>query len=150
MLNRSLLGASDYAKNVEKYESAARSEIYNSGSASKIPALYTLVDSAWRAALKDGWDGANTKAVSYLSMETANAFVKVFPIDTANTPEIYADPNGAIEFEWQKGTESLNVLIKDRRIVYSAFLNDDQRNREAVQYKDQFPLQLISLISYFK
>ena len=149
MFNNIALGASEYANILEESEMDAESAIYSSGIASHVPYLLDKVDTSWRRAFANGWDGLHSYSISYSTKINAELFVKNFPFSLPNQPVVAPDSDGCISFEWEKANESFTVLIKECRIVYSAFLTNDERRKASLPFKNEISKELISLINYF-
>ena len=142
-------GASEYAHTIEDYENQVEKDIYSSGTGSHVPLMLEAVEVAWRTALRDNWDGSNSRAISYTTKVKADVFVKSFPIGISEAPIINAEADGAIGFDWEKETESLSILVKEGRLVYSAFLKDDERSKGSLKLRNRLSKDLIELIAYF-
>lgn len=142
-------GASEYAHTIEDYENKAEKDIYTSGTASHVPLMLEEVEVSWRTALRDNWDGPNSRGISYTTKVKADLLVKSFPIGISKVPTINAEADGAIGFDWEKETESLTILVKEGRLVYSAFLKDDERSKGSLKLRNRLGKDLIELIAYF-
>lgn len=57
------------------------------------------LEAAWREVSVPGWDGYGAEAVTASTYAMAKAFLETLPTD-APTPEIRADPDGEISFDW--------------------------------------------------
>jgi hypothetical protein len=88
---------SDWARDV-------RSLLYASGSASTASSrrMWAL-DDAWQAATAADWDGYGAIPVSAPVVCAAEGFLSAIPEAWPN-PEIAADPDGEISFEWARGS----------------------------------------------
>jgi hypothetical protein len=75
---------------------------------------------AVRAALAPGWDGAGSRPVSSASVVQAQHFLAALPA-MFPAPEVSADPDGEIAFEWYVGTRQVfSVSIGDQpEIAYA-------------------------------
>ncbi len=144
-----ILGASEYAKKLNNCESDIQSRIYSSGANSLMPYMYKEVDDSWREASRDGWDGPLSKAISYNTKVKAGEFITKFPLAMVNMPTIWASADGAIGFEWEKNGLSLTILVKEGRLIYSAFLEDDDRKKASITFKFKIPNELQELITKF-
>jgi hypothetical protein len=149
MFNDYFSGASEYAHRIEDYVSNAQKDIYTSGTAAHIPLMIEEIEQAWRTAVRDGWDGPNSRAISYNTKTKAEVFIKSFPIGISEVPSISAESDGVIGFDWEKDSESLSILVKEGRLIYSAFLKDDERCKGSIRLKAKLSQELADLISYF-
>jgi len=58
----------------------------------------------------DNWDGFGAKAVTAKVYEEATRFIVLLPT-LALVPEIAADPDGEIAFEWRNGCDTFSVSV---------------------------------------
>ena len=82
---------------------ALRSLLHAPDSASPASLRRTwALDDAWQAATTPGWDGYGAAPVSAEALWAAQRFLSVIP-EAWPSPEITADPDGEISFEWARG-----------------------------------------------
>jgi len=97
-------GVSAFARNVrEEVSQYFGQDFQNTASIGKpktgaLDALYDVFEECCQA----GWDGYSAKAVSYETYLHAQRFLEDFPTNYP-LPEIAADPDGEISFEWYAG-----------------------------------------------
>ena len=67
-----------------------------------------------------GWDGANAKPISAETLQSAEAFLKSFPLGI-ESPDVGAEPDGAITLEWYKSTDKvISISINPGGWLYFA------------------------------
>lgn len=67
--------------------------------------------------LGDNWDGYGASSVSAEAVDAALKFAEIaFP--SASLPEIFANPNGTITFEWESGLGLANLEIGKTRYSF--------------------------------
>ncbi|MFP4166570.1 MAG: hypothetical protein ACLFUF_05310 [Opitutales bacterium] len=85
--------------------------------------------------VEDDWDGYGAEAVNAAVLARAEAFVRALP-DDLPLPEISAEPDGAIAFDWMPlstKTFSLSVSRSDR-LAY-AWIDGTDRGHAAVKFE---------------
>jgi hypothetical protein len=89
---------------------------------------------------RDGWDGAGSKAVAPEVFRSAQRFIDLLP-DDLETPEIVADPDGEIEFEWSVTPwRVVSICMGDGgRLGYIAFFGQAEKVRGSMTFGDFMP-----------
>lgn len=64
------------------------------------------LEAAWGEFSIRGWDGYGAEPVSSEAYAMAKALLETLPVD-APTPEISADPDGEISFDWYRGPDKV-------------------------------------------
>lgn len=75
----------------------------------------------------EDWDGYGAKGVTPQSLNVALEFLEKLPAFVAN-PEIAADPDGEISFEWFKSDDMILTLSinSERKIAYAGILGEER------------------------
>jgi hypothetical protein len=93
------------------------------------------------------WDGYGAKIISCETIEIAEEFAECFVFLELPTPEIRAEPTGAIGFESEKSTTHSLILSIDSKgeIAYVGFYGAN-RAKGIERFTDRIPDEIIYLI----
>ena len=69
----------------------------------------------------DNWDGEGAAAISLETYKEAFNFLHLLPV-SLKTPEVVAEPNGSIGFEWQHGRKVFVASVKGKQYISFAGL----------------------------
>lgn len=91
----------------------------------------------WREAYRPNWDGPGSFPVSYQTYCSAIDFIRSFPMDFTAKPTVYPEAEGGLGFDWEnENGDSITVLVRDTRLVYSAILMNGDRLRGVLRLRD--------------
>lgn len=82
----------------------------------------------WESALRPGWDGYGAPPLPYETLQHAMEFAGALPWNAA-IPELAAEPDGCISFDWyQDEYNQLSISIDAEGVVsYAARIGGDSR-----------------------
>ncbi len=76
----------------------------------------------------EGWDGERARTISKEVLQNARTFLESFPPDI-ELPQIAAEPDGAISFEWYRSPEEvISVSVNSEGEIYYAAIIGARRN----------------------
>ena len=85
------------------------------------------------------WDGDNAEPVSDSTYYNATKLLSVIPVNLS-APEISADNDGFIEFEWYKEGRNFSLYVTDTNLVlYAGFYGKEDRLSGRFNYEGFFP-----------
>lgn len=113
-------------------------------------ALNDLV-SVYKEAIGPGWAGVGSDPVHPLTYEMAQRFLGALPVGMS-APEINADPDGEITFDWNYGRDRiLAVSINLSGRLSFIYRNHSTRMRDTLWFMDgQIPDELVGLFHNLK
>lgn len=108
--------------------------------------LSAELDSLWVDCSRAGWDGYEAKAVSPDAFRAAKRFVASLPLGIPQ-PEIAADPDGCVTFEWRRSArQTLLVSVRPGYALDYAALIGTAKTHGTEPFFDEFPEPLTSII----
>lgn len=113
-------------------------------------ALDSLAE-VYAEASEPGWAGENSDPVHPLAFDMAQRFLNALPGDMP-APEVNADPDGEIAFDWDLGRDRLlAVSIGLSGRLSFIYRNRSVRMRDTLFFRDdQIPNELVSLYKNLK
>ncbi len=94
-------------------------------------------------ASKGNWDGYGARAVSLRTAQNALCLLRSLPSGVPS-PEVAADPDGGIAFEWtSKPDRSFSVSVGEDDVVAYAGLAGRRRVHGTETFIDQLPVSLL-------
>ncbi len=147
LLPMSLSGAtSPVAAYVEEIQKDSREPLVNSAIFGTRRILEQL-DAVYEDCFLSGWDGNGAKAISHDVLRNARHFLESLPFGM-ELPEIGAEPDGAITFEWYCSPyRTLSVSINPDGYVYYASLTEASRRHGVDPVQGGISKDLIVLIN---
>lgn len=95
---------------------------------------------------KQGWDGYDAKPVSQVTIDLAKTIIAVFP-PSMHAPEIGAEPDGHITFEWYRSTSMvLSLSITPDEDIHYAALIGSAKAYGTEKFKGTFPQIILDTI----
>ena len=102
------------------------------------------LESAYLAARDDNWDGAGSKRVEHSTYGYAQQFLQFIPNNMA-LPDIVADPDGEILFEWDYGPRQVfSVSIGRDGMLSYAGLFDRNKVHGRVPFVGALPSDILN------
>ncbi|MCH8473642.1 MAG: hypothetical protein LAT55_00255 [Opitutales bacterium] len=84
----------------------------------------------------DNWDGYGAEAVNAATLACAEAFVRALP-EEIPLPEISAEPDGAITFDWMPlPTKSFTLSVSGSNRLAYAWIDGTDRGHAAVKFAE--------------
>lgn len=106
----------------------------------KLVDLFVELQSVLEESKEFDTDNAVSEPISDATYNNAIKFLKSLPLGTLPKPELAADNDGYIEFEWYKDSKSFSVYITDSNLVYfAAYYGKDNRLSGRFRYEGYFP-----------
>lgn len=100
----------------------------------------------YQECMVDDWDGYGAKSVSSSVYEIAKKFLISLPPGTQQ-PEIAADPDGEIAFEWLVGPgRTLSISIGETGILSYAGIFDEVEVSGTEHFKERLPSRIAELL----
>lgn len=95
----------------------------------------------------DYWDGYGGRAVGLTAFEEAQRFCELLPFSVPS-PEVAADPDGEIAFEWRQGPDgAFSVSIgPNHRLTYAGIFGPN-RVHGVEHFGDEFPQAILNELS---
>jgi hypothetical protein len=110
---------------------------------SRIDALIALMD-ACASAVEPNWNGLGSDPVSVDTYKIAERFAQSLPY-WAPVPEVTVYPDGAIEFEWYAGPQSVfAVSVSSSDLLNYAGLFGARTAHGTIRFVDEFPAEFQS------
>ncbi len=146
LLPMSLSGAtSPVAAYVEEIQKDSRQQLENSEIFGMRGVLEQL-DAVYEDCVLPGWDGNGAKAISHDVLRNARFFLESLPFGM-ELPQIGAEPDGAITFEWYRSPKrTLSVSINPDGYVYYASLIGASRRHGVDPVQGGISKDLIAVI----
>ncbi len=109
------------------------------------------LQAVYREAIAPGWAGSGSNAVHPLTLEKAQQFLYALPMSLP-APEVNADPDGEISFDWVLGRDRLlAVSISLSGRLSFIYRNRSVRMRDTFWFMDdQVPDELVGLYQNLK
>jgi len=93
--------------------------------------------------MEDDWDGYGAKPVTATVVTRAKIFIRALP-DRLPLPEVSAEPDGAIAFDWMPDqSKTLSVSVSERSRVAWASVDGAERNHGAVPFTELMPSRIV-------
>lgn len=108
------------------------------------------LDDVWRDSRVPNWDGYGAAPVTFPVLATATTFLAALP-ETWPSPEIAADPDGEISFEWARDSHWLFAVTVsgDRRLSYAGMFGLN-RVHGAENFDGRLPRAIVvNLVRFF-
>lgn len=111
-----------------------------------IDAAQEALNEVYQEAIKPGWAGLGSNAVHPLTLDMARRFLNALP-PGMDAPEVNADPDGEISFDWDKGRDRLlAVSISLAGRLSFIYRNGSVRLRDTLLFTDEkIPAELVGL-----
>lgn len=139
---------SDTAIYVQESRERSYARLQLSNALGLIPSgIFQKLNDVVKECSSEGWDGENAKPISNDVMRNAWHFLTALPLGT-EPPEISAESDGAITFEWYREPRKVlsTSVDPDGSIYYAALLGTSRRH--GVDYAhDGVSKDLLDLIS---
>ena len=104
-----------------------------------IQRLLKKLNTVFAEAKVDDWDGEGAEAISDAAYFNATKLLSVLP-SNFQQPDIIADNDGYIEFEWFKGDKNFSIYITDTNLIlYAGYFGEDNRLSGRFNYEGYFP-----------
>ena len=147
LLPMSLSGAaSPIAAFVEEIQRDSREQLGNSHLLGMRGVLDQL-DAVYEDCYLSGWDGNGAKAISHDVLRNARFFLESLPFGM-ELPQISAEPDGAITFEWYRSpNRTLSLSINPDGYVYYASLFGTSRRHGVDPVQGGISKDLITFIN---
>ena len=85
-----------------------------------VESIFRELEKIFEECSSEGWDGERAKTISKEVLQNARTFLESFP-PGVEQPQIAAEPDGAISFEWYRSPEKvISVSVNPRGEVYYA------------------------------
>ena len=85
-----------------------------------VESIFRELEKIFEECSSEGWDGERAKTISKEILQNARTFLESFP-SGVEQPQIAAEPDGAISFEWYRSPEKvISVSVNPRGEVYYA------------------------------
>jgi hypothetical protein len=92
------------------------------------------------------WDGYNALPINEDAFNEANKIIELLP-SSIPMPEIMADPNGEIAFEWRKGNNHIFVLsVSGRQKITYAGIFGSNKTHGVEYYNSSLPSIILDYI----
>lgn len=94
------------------------------------------------------WDGYNAAPVNDKSYSSAVQFARLLPGEVPS-PDICANQNGNIMFEWEKERGYLfSVIIGDRKLFYAGLFGTEKFHGKA-DFQEEIPHEILNSLRRF-
>lgn len=94
-----------------------------------------------------GWDGYNALPVSQDTVDLAYRFISALPLNI-KLPEIGAEPDGCISFEWYKSPRKIfSVSVAQSGFIHYALLDNLIKRHGSEPFIGSISKEIISLIN---
>ena len=138
--------ASPVAALVEGIQRDSRYQLENSEMLG-IRGVLEQLDAVYEDCFLPGWNGNGAKAISHDVLRNARFFLESFPFGM-ELPQIGAEPDGAITFEWYRApNRTLSLSINPDGYVYYASLMEASRRHGLDPVQGGISKDLIALIN---
>lgn len=108
-------------------------------SVSQMQILLRRLAEVFSSSKTPGWDGESAEAVSESAFLNATKLLAALPIGLP-MPEIYADNDGYIEFEWHKDRKNFSLYVTDTNLIfYAGFFGKEDRLSGRFVFEEVFP-----------
>ncbi len=97
----------------------------------------------WAEAASAGWDGYDAQPVPAAALSKALAFIDALPSDVP-LPEISADPDGEISFDWCGRKRHFSISIGENNVMSYAGLFGSDRAKGSERFDGSIPRTLIT------
>lgn len=105
----------------------------------QLQSLLRRLNEVFNEAKERDWDGDNAEPVSDSTYYNATRLLSVIPVNLP-APEISADNDGFIEFEWYKEGKTFSLYVTDTNLVlYAGFYGKEDRLSGRFNYEGVFP-----------
>ncbi|HEX9627016.1 MAG TPA: hypothetical protein VGA00_08780 [Acidiferrobacterales bacterium] len=112
----------------------------------QLSALYKLLNEVYDQSKYPDWDGDGAEAVALSTYQLATRLILCLPQDLEN-PNILADSDGYIEFEWYREGSSFSIYVTGTGVMlYAAYYSPNDRMSGRFSFKDKFPKHLVPFI----
>ncbi len=141
-------GASPSAKRISELREEIRKHLLSSLAVSRTTetALSELNEIRVEAA-HAGWDGYDARPVSFDAYLYARRFLESLPT-TAPPPEVSADPDGEVSFDWVFGPRrALTLSIGVNGRCSYAWIRGNQKSRGTEWLDDEVPTNIVSALA---
>ena len=94
-----------------------------------VESIFRELEKIFEECSSEGWDGERAKTISKEVLQNARTFLESFP-SGVEQPQIAAEPDGAISFEWYRSPEKvISVSVNPRGEVYYAAMIGARREQ---------------------
>ena len=110
------------------------------------PALADQLLEVCEEAKTPDWDGAGAKPVSDGAYQMSLRLLRRIP-STVQTPEIFADTDGSICFEWYMSRRSFAIFVAATEVMmYVGYYSDSEQFSGRRVFPGQFPAEFLNWI----
>lgn len=141
-------GTSQFAKRLSELREEIRKHLLSSLAVSRTTesALSELNEVRVEAA-EAGWDGHGARPVSFDAYLYARRFLEALPT-TAPSPEVSADPDGEVSFDWVFGPrKALTLSIGSNGRCSYAWIRGKQKSRGTEWLDDEVPTNILGALA---
>ncbi len=125
----------------------ARKELRKADTWNRLRDVRTELDVIYEACSSDNWDGYGALAVTAGAYREAKVLLSTIP-SSMEIPEVGADPDGAIGFDWSNGKDRIFTLSVNGKglIFYAGLLGKGNKAHGTEVFNDAFPKEILSKI----
>jgi len=104
---------------------------------------YSSLIEVYNECSKENWDGYNAISVTEDTFYEAQKILDLLP-SYFGMPDIFAEPSGAIAFEWRNGEKNIFVMsVDEKHAIYYAGIFGESKVHGTEYFEESLPMNII-------